>query len=506
MPDNILLSVEEMYKADALAVAAGVASLDLMEAAGAAIAAEIQNRWSSRPVAVLAGPGNNGGDGFVTARLLAAAGWPVRLALLGGKDKLKGDAAINAGRWDGDIEELAPRFLDGRPVAVDALFGAGLTRPLDGPALECVQRINEDRLDCLAVDIPSGVHGDSGEILGAVGGAPRAAVTVTFFRPKPGHYLMPGRGLRGDLAVAGIGIPETVLDEIGAATRLNGPGLWQDRFPWPDAAGHKYSRGHAVIAGGVEMTGAARLAAMGARRLGAGLVTIAAPPAAFSIYAQEEPGTLVKAVEDDAGFRALLADPKKNSVLAGPGLGVSETTRQRVLAALESGKAAVIDADGLSVFAGDPEQLFKAITGPCLLSPHEGEFKRLFSLSGDKVSRVRAAARLSGAVVLLKGADTVIAEPSGQETTTAVINATGTPDLATAGSGDVLAGMALGLMAQGLNPFDAAQTAAWVHGAAAEKIGPGLIAEDLPGVLPGILRALKENPPRLENAVPMADL
>jgi NAD(P)H-hydrate epimerase len=247
-----------------------------------------------------------------------------------------------------------------------------------------------------------------------------------------------------------------------------------------------------VVAGGAEMTGAARLAVMGARRMGAGLVTIATPPEAFAVYAREEPGTLVKAVEDETGFRDLLADPKKNCILAGPGLGVSAATRERVLAVLETGKPAVIDADGLSAFAEEPDQLFKAITGPCLLTPHEGEFKRLFSLSGDKVSRVRAAARLSGAVVLLKGADTVIAAANGQEIACAVINATGTPDLATAGSGDVLAGMALGLMSQGLDPFDAASAAVWLHGRAAEQIGPGLIAEDLPAALPGVLQTLKE--------------
>ncbi|MDA1089216.1 MAG: NAD(P)H-hydrate dehydratase [Proteobacteria bacterium] len=493
MADTILLSVEEMYQADALAVAAGVASLDLMEAAGAAIAAEIQDRWQPRPVCVLAGPGNNGGDGFVVARLLTEAGWPVRLAFLGSPDSLKADAAVNAGRWHGAIEELTPAMLDGRPLVVDALFGAGLTRPLDGAALSCVHRINQDGLDCLAVDIPSGVDGDSGEILGGDGGAPRAAVTVTFFRAKPGHYLMPGRALCGDLIVTDIGIPASVLDQIAAATRLNGPGLWLDRFPWPDTEDHKYSRGHAVVAGGAEMTGAARLAAMGARRMGAGLVTIATPPEAFAAYAREEPGTLVKKVENDDAFRVLLGDPKKNAILVGPGLGVSEGTRAKVLAALETGKPAVIDADGLSAFAENPQQLFKAITGPCLLTPHEGEFNRLFSLSGGKVPRVRAAARLSGAVVLLKGADTVIAAPGEQETAIVVINATGTADLATAGTGDVLAGMALGLMTQGLNPFDAAACAVWLHGRAAEQIGPGLIAEDLPSALPGVLRTLKEN-------------
>ncbi|MBC8338722.1 MAG: NAD(P)H-hydrate dehydratase [Alphaproteobacteria bacterium] len=498
MTETVLLSVDEMYRADSLAEQArdeqeGVPSLNLMEAAGQAIADEIIRRWPRRPVAVLAGPGNNGGDGFVVARLLSEAGWNVRLALIGKVENLTGDAAVNAGRWQGETKPLTPDtindLLKDEPLVVDAMFGAGLTRPLEGAALEAVKIVNQQNLDCIAADIPSGVDGDSGVILCGKegGGSVKANVTVTFFRAKPGHFLLPGRELRGDLIVADIGIPESVLDEIRPRTFVNGPELWLQKFPWPDAGGHKYSRGHAVICGGAEMTGAARLAGLGARRLGAGLVTIATPQEAFAIYASEDPGTLVKAVDDDAGFRAILDDPRKNAVLAGPGLGVSETTRERVLAALSFGKAMVIDADGLSAFADDPGVLFDAIQGPCLMTPHEGEFQRLFGIQGDKLSRVRRAAALCGAVILLKGADTVIADYDGR----AVINANAPPDLATAGSGDVLAGMALGLMAQNLLPFEAACMAAWIHGAAAEKTGPGLIAEDLPENLPQVLRDLK---------------
>ena len=490
MADNILLSVKEMYEADAAAAAGGVARIDLMEAAGSAVVAEIGKRWQTRPVAVLAGPGNNGGDGFVVARLLADAGWPVRVALLGERAKLKGDAAANARRWRGNVEELSVAVLDGRPLVVDALFGAGLTRALDGTTLAVIQEVNSLKLDCVAIDIPSGVHGDSGAIMGA---APKCRVTVTFFRAKPGHYLLPGRELRGELIVADIGIPDRVLARIRPNTFVNGPELWLGRFPWPAAGAHKYSRGHAVIVGGAEMTGAARLAAMGARLPSAGLVTIAAPPAAFAIYAAEEPGTLVKAIADAAAFRALLTDKRKNAALVGPGAGVSEATAMHVVAALESGKAVVIDADGLTSFAGDPELLFrtihKAVGSRCLLTPHEGEFRRLFMLDGDKLTRAREAARLSGAVVLLKGADTVIVAPDGK----AAINASGTPDLATAGSGDVLAGMALGLMAEGMDAFDAGMAAAWLHGRLAERIGAGLIAEDLPGHLPNLLKELRKS-------------
>jgi NAD(P)H-hydrate epimerase len=485
MADNVLLSVEEMARVDALAAAGGTLSIVLMEAAGAAVADEIRKRWSKRPVVVLAGPGNNGGDGFVVARLLAEAGWPVRVALLGERDKLRGDAAENARRWQGEVLAPAPALFDGKPLVVDALFGAGLSRPLEGAVLDLVGEVNRRKLDCVAIDVPSGIDGNSGAVMGD---APMARVTVTFFRAKPGHYLLPGRELRGELVVADIGIPKSLLGEIKPTTFVNGPELWLGRFPWPDAADHKYSRGHAVIQGGDEMTGAARLAAMGARRLGAGLVTIASPPETFAIYAAEEPGTLVKPVTDAAAFRELLRDKRKNAVLVGPGAGVSADTAERILVALGADKAVVIDADGLSAFEENPKRLFAAIAGPCLLTPHEGEFKRLFDVTGDKPSRTRAAARSAGAAVLLKGADTVIASPDGR----AVINASGTPHLATAGSGDVLAGMALGLLAQGMTAFDAGCVAAWLHGRLAERLGPGLIAEDLPRAIPGLLQELRQ--------------
>ena len=486
MTDNVLLSVEEMARADAAAIAGGVPGLDLMENAGTAIADEIRRRWQPRPVVVLCGPGNNGGDGFVAARLLAAAGWPVTVALLGSRDALKGDAAANAGRWTGEAAPVDRAVLDGCGLVVDALFGAGLARPLEGAARAVVEAIGERKLDCVSVDVPSGVHGDTGQVLGA---APQASVCVTFFRRKPGHLLLPGRTLAGDVVVADIGIPDSVLTDIGARTFVNGCGLWLERYPWAGAGANKYSRGHAVVVGGPEMPGAARLAALGARRIGAGLVTIAAPPEAFSIFAAGPPGTLVKPVADDGEFAEFLSDPRKKAVLVGPGAGVSDGTRRRALAALKAEKACVLDADALTVFRDDPETLFSAIAGPCLLTPHEGEFARLFPAGGDKLTRARDAARRSGAVVLLKGPDTVIAAADGR----AVINADAPPELATAGSGDVLAGIALGLMVQGMDVFDAACAAAWIHGAAAAAFGPGLIAEDLLDVLPRVVRRLKEN-------------
>jgi NAD(P)H-hydrate epimerase len=480
-----LLTVAETYRADALAAASGVPGLDLMEAAGEAVAREIRRRWRPRPVVVLCGPGNNGGDGFVVARRLADAGWPVRVGLLGGRESPKGDAAVNAARWAGPVEPLADDLLDGAPLVVDALFGAGLARPLDGIARSLVERINREDLDCLAVDVPSGVSGDTGQVMGA---APRCRATVTFLRAKPGHWLFPGRDLRGDLVVADIGIPEAVLAEIRPTAFVNGPGLWGREIPWPTAGSHKYSRGHAVVLGGAAMTGAARLAASGARRAGAGLLTLAAPPEAAAVYRAGEPGVIVTEVGDDGAFAVLLADRRRNAVLLGPGAGVGETTRRRVLAALTAGKACVLDADALTSFKEDPATLFAAVAGPCVLTPHEAEFARLFARDGCRLARARAAAAESGCVVLLKGADTVIAAPDGR----AAINGNAPPVLATGGSGDVLAGMVLGLLAQGMEAFAAAAAAAWLHGEAAAEVGPGLIAEDLPAVLPRVLRRLGE--------------
>jgi NAD(P)H-hydrate epimerase len=477
-----------MYKADSAAMAGGVPGIELMEAAGSAIAREIRRRWRPRPIAVLCGPGNNGGDGFVVARLLADRGWPVRLGLLGAVEKLKGDAAVNAARWNGGVRPLEMSLLDGDPLVVDALFGAGLVRPLEGMAATMIETIDSRRLDCVAVDVPSGVHGDTGEILGVA--APTCVLTVTFFRPKPGHLLLPGRTLCGDLVVADIGIPQTVLADIAPKTFVNGSGLWQQRFQWPMSGGNKYSRGHALILGGGQMTGAARLAAESARRIGAGLVTVAAPAEAVGIYSAGRPGTIVASVADDAGFEALIADERKNALLLGPGAGVSTETRQRVLAALATGRPCVLDADALTVFRDDPDALFDAISGPCLLTPHEGEFARLFRCAGDKPTRAREAARSSGATLLLKGADTVIASVDGR----AVINANAPPNLATAGSGDVLAGMVVGLLAQNMETFEAGCAAVWLHGQVATAFGPGLIAEDLIDGLPTALRRLKGTP------------
>lgn len=482
-----LLTVSEMYAADRAAMERGVAGDRLMENAGRAIADEICRRWAGRPVSVLCGPGNNGGDGFVVARLLRDAGWPVTVALLGTRDALTGDARLHADRWTGGVVPLAPECLEGAELVVDAIFGAGLARPLDGTVLETVRRIGAIDIPCIAVDVPTGVHGDTGMVLGD---APHADLTVTFFRRKPGHVLLPGRLRAGEVVVADIGIPSAVLDDIRPATRANAPALWQDAFPWPRLTDHKYTRGHAVLAGGGAMTGAGRLAARAARRVGTGLLTVASSPTALAAYAADAPGILTQPFTTAEEFDGILEDDRLNAVLVGPGNGVNRTTHDIVLAAAARGRRLVLDADALTVFGDAPDELFRALSGgDCVMTPHEGEFSRLFRMTGDKLSRTRAAAAQSGAVVLLKGADTIVAHPDGR----AAINENAPPTLATAGAGDTLAGLVLGLMAQHMPAFESACAAAWIHGAAAAAFGPGLIAEDIADGIPGVLRTLSRD-------------
>jgi len=459
---------------------AGVSGMELMEHAGGAVVREIVNRWEKRPVSVLCGPGNNGGDGFVVARLLKDRGWPVRLALLGAIKDLRGDAAANAQRWDGKVEPLVADILHSRPLVIDALFGAGLSRTVDGTALECVEVINSGKLDCVGVDVPSGIHGDTGQILGA---APECVLTITFCRAKPGHFLMPGRALTGELVIADIGMPQSVLDDMGPTAFINTPDLWRAPFPRPEMNTNKYSRGHVVVRGGEEMTGAAQLVAIGGRRTGAGLVSISAPANAADIYRAGLPGNLVSAADTILEFSSFLEDRRKNVVVVGPGMGASAETKEFVLMALKTDKRVVVDADALTAFADDPSALKRHLNKNHILTPHAGEFRRLFAIDGSNLFLAREAAAETDALIVLKGADTVIAAPDGH----AVINSTGTPYLATAGSGDVLAGMIAGLLAQGMPPFNAACAGVWMHGRAGELIGPGLIAEDLADLLPDVL-------------------
>lgn len=493
-----LLTVAEMARADSLAAAAGVPAERLMEAAGRAVADAALARWSPRRAVVLAGPGNNGGDGFVAARYLAETGWSVRVALLGSVSALKGEAALNAQRWTGELITLSVGAVEDCDLVIDALFGAGLARPLDGIAREVAAAVSVRDLPCVAVDIPSGVYGDSGAVMGDGDGgiAMRADLTITFFRKKPGHLLLPGRELCGEVVVADIGIPDEVLARIHPKTWENSPALWRDQFPWPTPRDHKYARGHMVVCGGAHMTGAARLAARAGQRAGAGMVSVVTPPEATAIYAASLLSVLVHPMDDLLEFNVLLTDPRVTSVVVGPGNGVTSRTHAYGRAVLEAGKACVLDADALTVFSQPPQgpnELFQSIAesaGSCVVTPHEGEFARMFGrcglTGGSKLARVRDAARLSGATVLLKGYDTVIAAPDGR----AVINSNAPPYLATAGAGDVLAGLIGGLLAPGMAPFAAVCAAAWLQGEAATAFGPGLIAEDLLDLIPATLAKL----------------
>jgi len=460
-----LLSPTEMAMADAAAARAGVAGSTLMQAAGRAVA-RAARRFGPCRTLVLCGPGNNGGDGYVAARLLAQQGWPVQVAALS-PPRGGSDAAAAAAHWHGPLAPFDPPQAAGADLVIDAVFGAGLSADLPdavAATLAAARRV-------LAVDVPSGLDGATGQPRGQV----RAAdMTVTFFRLKPGHLLLPGRILCGGVALADIGLPDAVLQAIDPQAWRNGPALW--RVPAPGAGDHKYTRGHVTVLGGDSMTGAARLSAAAARRGGAGMVSIAATGRG-DVYRAGELGLIVS----DAPLDKLLEDRRRNVWVCGPGLGC-DTARGALPMLLAAGRTVVADADALGAYAGEPGRL----SGCAVLTPHEGEFARLFGPVGpDRIAAARKAARHVGAVVLLKGADTVVAAPDGR----VAVNDSAPPWLATAGAGDVLAGLVAALLAQGMPGWEAAAAAAWLHGRAAALAGPGLIAEDL---LPNIAAAIIE--------------
>ncbi|MGA8078313.1 MAG: NAD(P)H-hydrate dehydratase [Xanthobacteraceae bacterium] len=490
-----ILSNAEMSRADRLAMAGGVAGIRLMENAGGAVAeAVVARRPGGGRVVVVAGPGNNGGDGLVAARLLAARGFGVELMLAGDVKTLKGDAALAAKAWAGPIAGAEPGRLANADIVVDALFGAGLDRPVEGLPRAMIEAMNAQSAPIVAVDLPSGINGTSGAAMGV---AVNAAHTVTFFRKKPAHLLLPGRLHCGTLSVADIGIPAAVLESIASATFENGPALWRATFPTPRFSGHKYDRGHAVVVSGPSWsTGAARLAARAALRAGAGLVTLASPREALAVNAAANTAVMVRPVDGAAELATFLSDRRFTAVAIGPGIGVNETTCERVLAALAGDRAVVLDADAMTSFAEAPQRLAEALKARAgratVMTPHEGEFTRYFgSLDekakvGSKLERARLAASLTSATVVLKGADTVVAAADGR----ASIAGNAPAYLATAGAGDVLTGIIAGLLAQRMPAFEAASAAVWLHGQAASAFGPGLIAEDLPEMLPWVYRRL----------------
>jgi hydroxyethylthiazole kinase-like uncharacterized protein yjeF len=497
-----LLSPGQMGACDAFTIAHGTPGIDLMERAGAAVAAQAKAMTpAGGSVLVLAGPGNNGGDGYVAARLLKDQGFAITVAALVEPQLLKGDARWAFEGWTGEVhsaDHVDGDLLIGHDLVVDALFGAGLTRGLDGEAARLVNTVNESGRPVLAVDLPSGLDGTNGQALGSVG---RANATVTFHRMKPGHVLYPGRDLCGAVTLADIGIHRDAIAEAGFTAQLTGPYL-AAHLSKLSADAHKYARGHALMVGGPpDKAGAGFLAASSALRVGAGLVTLAAADATMSGSVGLYPALMRASYNDARDLARLLRDDRLTACALGPGLPPNEETRQLVYAALASKSALVLDAGALTAFAGMREPLFeriKARDAPTVLTPHAGEASRLFGTLSEpsKIEYAKDIAVRSGATLVLKGADTVIAHPSGRADCT-YVNGNAPPWLATAGSGDVLTGILAGLLAQSVtahkSPKETAATIAlsvWLHGAAGQHAGPHLVASDLEPALGAVLRDL----------------
>jgi hydroxyethylthiazole kinase-like uncharacterized protein yjeF len=492
---NEILTVEEIGKADQLTISGGTPGIVLMERAGRSVAdcaGEMVKSGAS--ILILCGPGNNGGDGFVAARCLSGRGYQVSVGFLGQQTALRGDAALAAESWSGPVLPLKGISLDRIDLVIDALFGAGLNRPIESEARVALEKVAASGVPVLAVDVPSGVEGNSGQVLGFAVPATR---TVTFARPKPAHLLYPGRRLCGPVVVKDIGITDATISEIGPKLFVNGPWVWPSIPARPEEEGHKFRRGHLlVVSGGIESTGAARLAAQAGARVGAGLVTVASPSDALVVNAAALTDIMVRRADGAEGLSGLLNDPRRNAVVLGPGAGIGVITRSQVDLVLESGRAAVLDADALTSFEGEAATLAARIHATraheAVITPHDGEYSRLFNDEKeilhlkDRLSRARKAAEFLGLVVVLKGPDTVVASPDGR----AVISTNGTPWLATAGSGDVLAGAIGGLLAQGHKAFEAAAAGVWLHAEAGRKVGPGLLAHDLPQALRAVIAGL----------------
>lgn len=496
-PGPEILTIVEMGEADRLTAASGVPTLTLMENAGRKVANEIAKRWPACKTTVLCGPGNNGGDGYVIARHLEARGYAIEVVTVGDHRALKGDAAEMARAWKGPTRAFDPKKMANGDLCVDAVFGAGLNRGLSPELSQLFEDVAVADIPIVAVDVPSGIGGDHARFLDA--GQPwEAALTVTFFRKKPAHVLYPSRRHCGEIVCVDIGITDGMLHALAETQGLDQHARCTENTapplpPLPDATTHKYRRGHClVVSGPATATGAARLAARAALRAGAGLVTVAGDAAAAATLSTALTAVMVRQADTPAALETMLQDKRLNAVVIGPGNGVGAATQERLAVALKSGAAIVVDADALTSFQQNPDALFQLPLDRSVLTPHEGEFERIFpgllAASTNRIDAARAAAKKANAVVLIKGPDTVIARPDGE----AIVNTNAPPDLATAGSGDVLAGIIGGLMAQGMNPFDAARAGAFLHGACGRIAGPGLIAEDLADHLPEALETARK--------------
>ena len=471
-----ILTPQEMLAAEQAVINSGTNRFTLMQRAGEAVAEFVHAHWPDGHIQVLCGPGGNGGDGFIAAAKLAKLWRKVDVYCTHPVSELTGDTAEAARQWEGPVHKLEEALNTEPELVIDALFGAGLKRPLEGPAAMLALRGGR----IISVDVPSGIDGYTAKPLGP---AFQAEATITFAALRPAHVLLPGSAFSGAVMVADIGVPvQTRLAE-------NSPALWHSQMPQPGFGVHKYQRGHLkVVSGGPWNTGAARLTARAGLRAGAGLVTMLSPPEAAGVHAAHLTAIMLapfQAADDLSAYAA-----RATAMVIGPAAGLTEATKHNVEALLKSPARVLLDADALTVFGDNPEALFKLLRPTDILTPHEGEFSRLFgdllASSDNKVEATRAAAAKAGCVVLLKGADTVIAQPDGN----ALVNTHATRWLATAGSGDVLAGIIAGFMAQGVDTFVSAAIGCWLHGEAGRRVGAGLIAEDIEKQLPIILSAL----------------
>ena len=489
-----LLTADEMRRAEQITIDGGTPSLTLMENAGRAVAEEVVRRFPrGSKVAVCCGRGNNGGDGFVCARILRERGFQVRLGLLGKPEELKAEPKEMARRWDETIEPLNVLMLEGADIVIDGIMGAGLKGPVNGEIADIIQSVNDKKTPVVAIDMPTGIEMTHGSIQGI---AFESVSTVTFFRKKTGQAQLPGKAYCGDVRISDIGISNKVLADIAPQTFINEPDFWLRYYPRLNKEGHKYDRGHAVVVSGpMESTGASRLGAKAALRIGAGLVSLATSKSAFYVNAAQLTSIMLSVYDGGGGLGDLLVnDPHQNAVLIGPGAGISEQTCENVTAVLASEATVIIDAEGLTAFEQNPQDLFGLIQGrnaPTIITPHKGEFDRIFPELGNaesKLEQTKRAAEISGSVVIFKGPITIISAPDGLS----AILGDAPPWLATAGTGDVLAGMITGLCAQGMSPFDAAAAAVWMHAELARTFGPGMISEDMPALLPPLLQRLNK--------------
>jgi len=471
-----ILTPQEMRLAEQAVISTGTDSFELMQRAGRAVAEFVHAHWPDGHIQVLCGPGGNGGDGFVAAAALAKLWRKVDVFCAAPVSELKGDAAKAAALWEGKVGTLEEAHSAPHELVLDALYCGGLTRPLEGAAAALAARPSR----VISVDVPSGIDGYTARPLGHCF---RAEGTITFAALRPAHVLRPASAFCGGVMVADIGVP------VQTRAMENSPALWATALPQPGEGDYKHRRGHLkVVSGGMSSTGAARLSAQAGLRAGAGLVTLLSPPQALMVNASHLTAIMLSSVDGASDIRA--AAETASAVVIGPAAGVTPQTRENVAALLTSPALAVLDADALTVFAADPAALFGKLRPGDVLTPHTGEFQRLFGdlleTAPNKIEAARLAAARANCVVLVKGADTVIASPGGH----AIVNTHATRWLATAGSGDVLAGILAGFMAQGVDTFLAAAMAAWIHGEAGRRVGAGLVAEDLEKQLPDILSAL----------------